>query len=90
MKIIGSVNLYRYQLRLIHSIMWKNRPYSYRNGLLVCFRSGDDEGWGDIAPLPGFSQESFSEAQSQATTLAKLLPDTSVESLAMDRVIWLN
>ncbi len=84
MKIIDSVNLYRYQLPLIHSITWKNRSYSYRNGLLVCFRSGDDEGWGDIAPLPEFSRESFSEAQSQATTLAKLLSNTSVESLGFE------
>ncbi len=65
----------------MHPITWKNQPYSYRNGLLVCFRSEDDEGWGDIAPLPGFSQESFSKAQSQATTLAKLLPGIPIESL---------
>ena len=81
MRIIDSVGLYRYQLPLIHPIIWKNQFYSHREGLLVCFRSGHDEGWGDIAPLPGFSQESFSEAQSEAVALAKLLPDTPIESL---------
>ncbi|MCY3488656.1 MAG: o-succinylbenzoate synthase [Bacteroidetes bacterium] len=81
MKIIDSVDLYRYQLPLIRPIIWKNQSRSHRDGLLVCFRSGNDEGWGDIAPLPGFSQESFSEAQSQATILAKLLPETPIESL---------
>lgn len=81
MRIIDSVDLYRYQLPLTHPIMWKNQLCSHRDGLLVCFRSGYDEGWGDIAPLSGFSQESFPEAQSQATALAKLLPDTPIESL---------
>ena len=81
MCIVDSVSLYQYQLPLTHPIMWKNQFYSYRQGLLVCFRSGHSEGWGDIAPLPGFSQESFSEAQSQATNLAKLLADTPIESL---------
>ena len=83
MCIVDSVSIYRYQLPLIHPITWNNRLRSYRDGLLVCFRSGNDEGWGEIAPLPGFSQESFSEAQSQAITLAKLLPDTSTESLVI-------
>ena len=81
MCIVDSVSIYWYQLPLTHPIMWKNQFYSYRQGLLVCFRSGHSEGWGDIAPLPGFSQESFSEAQSQATNLAKLLTDTPIESL---------
>ena len=81
MRIIDSVDLYRYQLPLIHHITWKDQFYSYREGFLVCFRSGHDEGWGDIAPLPGFSQESSSEAQSQAIALAKQLPDTPIESL---------
>ena len=81
MHIIESVSLYLYQLPLIRPIKWKNQFRSYRDGLLVCFRGGNDEGWGDIAPLPGFSQESISEAQSQATTLAKLLPGTSIEPL---------
>lgn len=81
MCIVDSVSVYWYQLQLIHPITWKNQLCSYRDGLLVCFRSGNDEGWGDIAPLPGFSQESFSEAQSQATTLAKLLANTPIESL---------
>ena len=78
---IDSINIYQYELPLLDPIAWKNRFYSYRKGLLVCFRSGHSEGWGDIAPLPGFSQESFSEAQSQATVLAKLLADTPIESL---------
>ena len=81
MCIIDSVDIYRYQLPLIHPIKWRNQSRSYRDGLLVCFRSGHSEGWGDIAPLPEFSQESFSEAQSQATALVKLLPDTPIESL---------
>ena len=75
-----SINIYQYRLPLTHPIIWKDQSCSYRDGLLVCFQSGNDEGWGDIAPLPGFSQESLSEAQSEATTLAKLLVGTPIES----------
>ena len=78
---IEAVSLYRYQLPLTYPIKWKNQLRSYRVGLLVCLRSGKDEGWGEIAPLPGFSQESFPEAQSQATVLAKLLPAPPIELL---------
>ena len=81
MCIIESIGLYRYQLPLIHPITWNHRLRSYRDGFLVCFRSGNDEGWGDIAPLPGFSLESFPEAQSQATTLSKSFLGTPIESL---------
>ncbi len=81
MCVVDSVDIYRYRLSLIHPIKWRDQFYSNRNGLLVRVRSGHDEGWGDIAPLPGFSQESFPETQSQATTLAKLLANTPIESL---------
>ena len=81
MCVIDSVDIYQYRLPLVHPVKWKNQFCTNRQGLLVCIRGGHSEGWGDIAPLPGFSKESFSEAQSQATTLTKLLPDTSIESL---------
>lgn len=81
MRIIDSVSLHRYQLPLISPIAWGHQLYPHRDGLLVCFRSENDEGWGEIAPLPGFSRESLSEAQVQATALTKLLLNTPIASL---------
>lgn len=34
-----------------------------RKGFLVCYRLGDQEGWGDIAPLDGYSRESYAEVE---------------------------
>ncbi len=50
---------------------------------MICFQSGNNEGWGDIAPLPGFSKESSSEVQSQAIALAKSVLKTPIESLSL-------
>ncbi len=35
-----------------------------RDGLYVAWREGEREGWGEISPLPGFSQETWEEARS--------------------------
>ncbi|NNE70884.1 MAG: o-succinylbenzoate synthase [Rhodothermales bacterium] len=39
------------------------RRYERRNGLLVKLTDGEDEGWGECAPLPGFSGETLEEAR---------------------------
>lgn len=84
MRTIDSVRLYRYQLPLTRSLELASQFYSHRDGILVCLQSGTDEGWGDIAPLPGFSQESLMEVQSQAIILAKSLPDIPAASTDFD------
>jgi len=55
--------LRRYRLPLTAPLVLKGTEHEAREGVLV--RLEDDEGrvgWGDVAPLPGFSPESLSEA----------------------------
>ncbi|NGX46355.1 MAG: o-succinylbenzoate synthase [Chlamydiae bacterium] len=41
-----------------------SRPFrgQVREGLLLCLKNREKEGWGEIAPLPGFSRENLDEA----------------------------
>jgi o-succinylbenzoate synthase len=58
-----SFDLYRYRLTLTAPLKLKGATLHYREGLLLRL-SGDDgcEGWGEAAPLPGFSDEDLDEA----------------------------
>ncbi len=66
----SSLAIYRYRLPYIHPLRFGTRQYDAREGLLL--RIGD--GWGEIAPLPGFSketlEEAIDEAQAACTALA--------------------
>ena len=86
MMIIDSVNIYRYRLRLTSPTAWDRRARVQRDGLLVRMSSGDDSGWGDIAPLPGFSTESLTEAQAQAETLASEILKSPLRTLDLNAV----
>lgn len=57
--------LYQYKLPLLNG--------SVRQGLIVQV----DNGFGDIAPLPGFSRETFDEAKEEALRLLPLLPNAT-------------
>ncbi|OBX05364.1 O-succinylbenzoate synthase [Gallibacterium genomosp. 3] len=58
--------LYRYQIPMDSQVVLRNRFLKQREGLLVQIRCGNSEGWGEIAPLPEFSQETLDQAQQQA------------------------
>lgn len=58
--------LYRYELPLTGSLQLAGAAIDVRSGLLVCFTNEEGLcGWGDCAPLPGFSRESLVEAECQ-------------------------
>ena len=78
---LNLVNIYQYHLPLIQPIIWNDKSYSHRDGFLVCLKGGDKEGWGEIAPLPGFSRESFLEAKQEAIKFGKLLPNTPINAI---------
>ncbi|QFI56016.1 o-succinylbenzoate synthase [Aeromonas simiae] len=61
--------LYRYELLFTHPLTFHGRVETVRQGLLVNI----DGGWGEIAPLPGFSRETLAEAQEQALLCLKAL-----------------
>ncbi|WP_375056663.1 o-succinylbenzoate synthase [Zobellella sp. DQSA1] len=55
--------LYRYCLPLARPLVLRGRRLDERAGLLLQLGSG----WGEVAPLPGFSRESLDEAQAEAS-----------------------
>ncbi|WP_105227717.1 o-succinylbenzoate synthase [Escherichia albertii] len=63
-----SAQVYRWQIPMDAGVVLRDRRLKNRDGLYVCLRDGEREGWGEISPLPGFSQESREEAQSALLT----------------------
>ncbi|MFQ2367892.1 o-succinylbenzoate synthase [Aeromonas enteropelogenes] len=57
-----TLALYRYRLPFTQPLTFHGKVEVAREGLLV--RVGD--GWGEIAPLPGFSKETLAEAHAEA------------------------
>jgi len=68
---LARFDLYRYSLPFSRPLPLGGITRFQREGILLRL-SGDDgsEGWGETAPLPGFSVESQSEAASQLRRLA--------------------
>ena len=63
---IREYHLYRYSIPVDSQLILRNRFLKQREGLLVQIKCKDSEGWGEIAPLPEFSQETLEQAQEQA------------------------
>ncbi|MBS0846842.1 o-succinylbenzoate synthase [Citrobacter sp. JGM124] len=55
--------VWRYQIPMDAGVVLRDQRMKQREGLLVRLTQGEQEGWGEIAPLPGFSYESLMEAQ---------------------------
>ena len=62
-----NVKLYRYALPLSQPIRFHDQQLTSRDGLLLNWEGR----WGEIAPLPGFSQETLDEAQAEALLCLK-------------------
>ena len=83
---IASTKVSSYRLALTRPLVLKGKFHDYRQGLIV--EVSDDEGRcgiGEVAPLPGFSRETFEEARRAVVALCnelvgRDLPE-SVESL---------
>ena len=59
-----SFNLYRYSIPVDSQLILRGRFLKRREGLIVRVSCSRD-GWGEIAPLPGFSEETIEQAQEQ-------------------------
>lgn len=57
-----TTQLYRYQLPLYSGQILRTKHPDNRQGLLVCLQQDKQQGWGEIAPLPGFSTETLAQA----------------------------
>lgn len=66
MSTVGA-KLYRYRLGLRAPLRLGTLEVTHRAGLLLALvdTEGDVLGWGDCAPLPGFSEETLAEAEVQ-------------------------
>ena len=66
--------MYRYRLPLTAPLKLKGATLSYREGLLLRL-AGDDgsEGWGEAAPLPGFSEEDLDGSAAGLRRLADFM-----------------
>jgi len=73
---LTSFDLYRYTLPFTAPQQLKGATLYHREGLLLRL-TGDDgcEGWGETAPLPGFSEETLDEAVARLRGLAASVMD---------------
>ncbi|OOF59550.1 o-succinylbenzoate synthase [Rodentibacter myodis] len=60
-----SFNLYRYSIPVDSQLILRDRFLKRREGLIVRVNCSS-EGWGEIPPLPGFSEETLEQAEAQA------------------------
>lgn len=60
-----SYHLYQYKIPVDSQLILRNRFLKVREGLLVKIQCGEKIGWGEIAPLPEYSQETLDEARNQ-------------------------
>ncbi|AYO40811.1 o-succinylbenzoate synthase [Serratia sp. P2ACOL2] len=58
--------VYRYSLPMEAGVVLRNQRLKTRDGLLIHLQQGGQEGWGEIAPLPEFSQETLAQAEQAA------------------------
>jgi O-succinylbenzoate synthase len=59
-----NAQIYRWQIPMDAGVVLRERRLKTRDGLFVRLNLGEAEGWGEISPLPGFSQETLEDAQS--------------------------
>lgn len=58
-----KAKLWRYAIPMESGVLLRDRHLTQREGLLVMLQQQDRQGWGEIAPLPGFSGETLEQAQ---------------------------
>ncbi len=75
---ISDIKLFRYDLDLVTPFMVKGRPLPQRSGFILQLSAQGCEGYGEIAPLPGFSPDTLDEALIQVRLLASFLKSDPV------------
>lgn len=81
---LTDASLYRYTLPLTNPLRLGPVRLTKRKGLLLHLRTAAGAvGWGEIAPLPAFSQASLAAAEEQARRLCGWLTDRNVPADAL-------
>jgi O-succinylbenzoate synthase len=80
---IDGVKAFSYTLPLTKPLRLRHHTITHRQGLLLRINDIDGHlGWGETAPLPGFSTESYVEAIRQIIDLHALLTDVEIPDSA--------
>ena len=86
---ISSCRIFRYRLPLVAPLPLAGGVIHEREGLLVRLESDSDAwGWGDVAPLPGFSREGIDEAEAEAVAWVGRLRGARFEPRGDGFVSW--
>lgn len=73
---VGDIDFYRYELPLTTPLHLGGDRVERRGGLLVRLTTTDGAvGWGDAAPLPGFSTETLTEVETHARSVGERWSD---------------
>ncbi len=76
---IASVELFKYAIPFVEELRVKDRQLVTRSGVIVKLTSDEGAvGYGEIAPLPGYSPETLEVALQEATSLAGALSGQAV------------
>jgi o-succinylbenzoate synthase len=88
---IRQVQLYRYEIPFTTPMNTGRSLLLSRKGLILRVEdTGGRTGYGEIAPLEGFSCESFADAESQALLLLEHLPHIPTRDILMQSLVFLN
>lgn len=60
-----EAHLYRYSIPIQTGVILRTQILNVREGLILHLKDHEHEGWGEIAPLPSFSQETLEVAKRQ-------------------------
>ncbi len=75
--------VYRWQIPMDAGVVLRERRLKTRDGLFIRLQEGEREGWGEISPLPGFSDETLEEAQMALLAWARAWRDGAEPPLPM-------
>ena len=67
--------VYRWQIPMDAGVVLRERRLKTRDGLFIHLQEDEREGWGEISPLPGFSDETLEEAQTALLAWAQAWRD---------------
>lgn len=77
---ITGFDIVPYTLPLTEPVTWGGVSYSQRQGWLLRLESAEGlSGWGDAAPLPGFSRETLAEAKRALEVLGEALNGQDID-----------
>lgn len=78
---ITDLDVFTYRVPLVDPVTLGGHSYDWRDGLLVRLTSATGAaGWGEVAPLPGYSRETLLEARKEMLYLRGALTGKSYDS----------